>query len=299
MVSIMNTRDKIDYNTIKDANRLLSRAFNSAIYKISLLNSNDIKDVVLINNIVKTEFDNISLLLSDDIYNSTKEQYYNAIKNNQMIARKLNGKFNYKFNTTDKTMLDIFDDGGSLFISNIYNNNLEGKMVDELKKMISEGKSLKDTKTDIANLLQITNNKALNQISNFIVTNNTWTRSIATTNLLERAGATKYKYLVVLDSKTSPICRALAGKEVSVDKAIKLRDEYINIPRNDYDKFKENINNVSPLIAYNEETEKFYYQSEKNIPYNREYYSDEILDMKGMALPPLHIGCRTEIQIVY
>lgn len=299
MVSIMNTRDRIDYNAIKDTNRLLSRAFNSAIYKISLLDSNDIKDVELINTIIKTEFDDISLLLSDDIYNSTKEQYYNAIKNNQMIARKLNSKFNYKFNTTDKTMLDIFDDGGSLFISNIYDNNLEGKIVDELKKMTSEGKSLKDTKSDIANLLQITNNKALNQISNFIVTNNTWTRSIATTNLLERAGATKYKYLVVLDNKTSPICRALAGKEVSVDKAIKLRDEYVNIPRNDYDKFKETINEVSPLVAYNEETERFYYQSEKNTPYSREYSNDEILDMKGMALPPLHIGCRTEISVSY
>ena len=295
----MNTRDKIDYKAIKESKTLLQNAFNSAMAKISRLPANDIQSVDLVNNIIKTEFDNISILLSDNIYNSAKDQYYNAIKTQQLMAARTGEKLGYKFNATDKTMLDIFDDGGSLFVTQMYDNMLQGKVVDELKKMVSEGKSLKDTKNDIADMIGLTGKKALSNLASYIVTNNTWTRSIATTNLLERADAKAYKYIVVLDAVTTDICRALAGKELPVDRAMQLRDDYMAIPRNNYDDFKAEIEQVSPLIAYDKEKEVYYKQSQADNAYKQIWTKDNILDIPGIELPPLHINCRTEIGIVY
>lgn len=295
----MNTRDKIDYQAIKTAKTLFQKAFGSAMAKISRLPAGDIQSVDLINDIIKTEFENTNILLSDAVYESAKSQYYNAIKTQQLIAARLGEKLSYKFNATDKTMLDIFDDGGSLFVTQMYDNILQGRVVDELKKMVSEGKSLKDTKTDIADLIGLTGKKALSNLASYVVTNNTWTRSIATTNLLERADAKAYKYIVVLDAVTTDICRALAGKELPVDRAIQLRDDYLAIPRDNYENFKAGIEQVSPLIAYDKENEVFYKQSQAGNGYKQIWTPDNILDIPGIALPPLHINCRTEIGIVY
>jgi hypothetical protein len=295
----MDARDRIDYKAVKTARDLMQKAFGAAMAKISRLTSSDIEDVELINSIIKTEFENNSILLSDAVYESAKSQYYNAIRTQQMMATRLGQKVSYKFNATDKTMLDIFDDGGSLFVTQMYDNILQGKVVDELKKMVSEGKSLKDTKNDIADLIGLTGKKALSNLSSYVVTNNTWTRSIATTNLLERAGARAYKYIVVLDAVTTDICRALAGKELAIDKAITLRDDYITIPRNDYDTFKAGVEQVSPLISYDEKNGVFYKQSQAGNPYKQIWTKDDILSIPGIELPPLHINCRTEIGIVY
>lgn len=295
----MNTRDKIDYQAIKTAKTLFQKAFGSAMAKISRLPADDVQSVDLLNDIIKTEFENTNILLSDAVYESAKAQYYNAIKTQQLIAARTGEKLSYKFNATDKTMLDIFDDGGSLFVTQMYDNILQGRVVDELKKMVSDGKSLKDTKSDIADLIGLTGKKALSNLASYVVTNNTWTRSIATTNLLERAEAKAYKYIVVLDAVTTDICRALAGKELPVDRAIQLRDDYLAIPRDNYDNFKTGVEQVSPLIAYDKENDVFYKQSQAGNGYKQIWTPDNILEIPGIELPPLHINCRTEIGIVY
>lgn len=295
----MNARDTIDYQTIVESNILIARAFTSANSKISRLPASDLANIDLLNSIVKTEFDNISILLSDKIYESAKNQYYSAIRQNRMLSGRLGHRIGYDFNATDKAMLDIFDDGGSLFISNVYDNNLQGRVVDEMKKMVSEGKSLKDTKDDLGKLLNITGKRALSNLASHVVTNNTWARSIATTNLIERSGAKSYKYLVVLDAKTSAICRELAGKEMPIEKAVKLRDEFINIPRDNYSNFINRLNDVSPTISYDEEKKIFYKQSDADKPYKQIWTKDSIETIPGIELPPLHIRCRTEVGIVY
>lgn len=293
----MLKRDIIDYQVIKENNRIINLAFNKAFAKISRLNFDDMLDVDIINDIIKTEFNSVVIPISDTLYEGVKDQFDSAIRKAQADLRKSNSSFRYNFNTTDKNMLDLLDQGNSIFMNQLYNSTIEGKVIDSMKSMVSEGKTKTQIAEEISNMLNLTGNKAINSIARTVINSNTMTRSIATANALERSGATKYKYIVTLDNVTSDVCRALYGKTGDVSNVIKTRDNIINIPRDNYDTYLTQMDNISPMLSVDSETGYIYKDSDRNSPYKQMWKPSDIMNITGIAIPPLHQNCRTEITI--
>ena len=293
----MNKRDSIDYIVIRESNLLLNKAFNRAFAKISRLNLNDIKDAQLINDIIKTEFDQTVIGISDTLYGGVKEQFQASIRKAQSELRSQDSNFRYTFDTTDKAMLDILDEGNSLFMNRLYSSSVEGKVIDSIKTMVTEGKSKKEITDEIASMLSVSGKKAINSITRNVVNTNTLTRSIATANLLEKAGSVKYGYIVVSDNKTSDICKAIKGKTGEVSDLVKTRDDIINIPRTDYDTYVNRLEQVSPMIMGTEK-DGFYTQQDANKPFKRIWTKDQVMQIPGVQVPPLHNNCRTELKII-
>jgi hypothetical protein len=293
----MNKRDQIDYQVMRENNKLINSAFNRAFAKISRLNFNDMLDAQLINQIIKTEFDAVVIPVSDTLYGGIKQQYESAVRKAQADLRRGDRNFKYDFDVTDKNMLDLLDNGNSLFMNQLYNSTVEGKVIDSMKKMVSDGKSKKDVADEIADMLNLTGRKAINSIARSVINTNTLTRSIATANALERAGAVKYKYIVILDNVTTDVCRALYGKTGEVSDVIKTREEIINIPRTDYETYLNKMNDVSPMISRDSETGLLYRDQDRGKPFKPTWSEKDVMKIPGIQLPPIHQNCRTEITI--
>jgi len=90
---------------------------------------------------------------------------------------------------------------------------------------------------------------------------------------LDRIGTKRYRLVVVLDDRTSAVCRQLAGKEFSVEAAKDRIDRYLSaVEEGDHDKSKEIM------------------------PWPNEYEDED--DIPDGLLPPFHGRCRTTIRRV-
>jgi hypothetical protein len=203
--------------------------------------------------------------------------------------------YRYNFDTTDKNILDLIDQGNALFMNQLYGNTVEPKIIEEMKKMTYAGKTKTEVAESIANILNLSGSKAINSIARSVINTNTMTRSIATANSLETAGATKYKYLVTLDNVTTDVCRALYGKTGEVSAVLKTRDAIVSIPRDNYDTFIKQMDAVSPMLSVDKETGLIYKDSDRGKSFKQTWKPSEVLTIPGIAIPPLHQNCRTEI----
>jgi hypothetical protein len=292
-----SVRDKIDFAVVKEINAMLNKAFNSAYNKIAMLSLSDIKDVDRVNEIIKTSFDSVVIPVSDTVYGGIKSQYENAIRVAQKSLRSVDTSFKYNFNIKDKTMLDTLDKGNSLFLSSQYDDALKDKIISSMKELVTGDKTKKEITDDIANLLGSVGKKAVNQIGNMVVTSNTWSRSIATVNLMEVAEVTEYKYIVVNDNVTTDFCLNLIGKTGKLSDAKLLRDKYISLDRTDSTKFYNDVQNVSPDIYEDKDTGNFYTKNAIT-DVRKDYSKEQIMNIAGIALPPFHNFCRTEIAVI-
>lgn len=290
-------RDKIDFEVVKEINAIFNRAFNSAYNKIAMLSLADIKDAERINDIIKTEFDRVVIPVSDSVYGGIKTQYEAAIRQAQKTLRGIDSSYRYNFDVVDKNMLDTLDKGNSIYLSQQYDSSFKTDVIESMKKLVTGERTKKEITDDIAKFLGATGKKAVNQVAGMVVTSNTWSRSIATTNMMQDAGVVEYKYLVVLDNVTTTFCRNLAGKTNRVSNAALLRDKYISLDRNDSEKFYDEVQRISPNI-YEDPAKGVYYTVNSNTKSRIEYSKENIMNIPGIELPPFHPWCRTEVAIV-
>jgi hypothetical protein len=296
----MSERERIDNKYSREIAQEMVRAYNKAYQRIIKLSLDDMKDADLVNSIIEEEYKNTLLKNTNLSYDASKQQYENAIRTLQASFRRDTNStdFKYRYNIDDKNMLDILDKQNSLFLTKYYDENLSDKVIEKLKEDVLNKQSKKEIANSIADILQWTGKKGHQSAYNLVVTNNTWVRSVASVTMMETAGVTKYRYLVTLDNVTSPICRALYGKEVEVKSGIKLRDDYLAIPRNDYNEFEKKSNELSPMLSYDEEKKVFYRSQDNKNSFKREWKESDVMSIPGIQLPPYHFQCRTELSII-
>lgn len=293
----MNARDKIDKHFIAIIHKEQLKAWKRASLRIFKLSFEDMTKPEIISKIMSEEYGKNIIPMSDAMYSAGRLQYEAEVRKMQGLVRKETPDFKYNFKATDKEALDILDRGNSLFISRYYDKQLEPQLKDKMAELISGQTGLKEVKESMAELLGWTGRKGLQSASNLVVTNDTWIRSVSATNVLEEVGRLKYKYFVTVDEVTSEICMALDGTEGEVENAIQLRDDYLAIPREDYTAFMEKSKEISPFINYDKDTNSFYKQGD-NSGYRQTWTEDNIQDIPGIALPPFHQYCRTEIHTI-
>jgi hypothetical protein len=184
--------------------------------------------------------------------------------------------------------MNILDRNNSLFVGKYFEEQAEPAIRAEMAKIITEQQSKADTAKAIQEMMigQGKNSYAYSKM--LVETNGTWARSIGKVSALEDAGVTEYFYQVTNDDVTSEICQALDGKSNTIQNAQQTRDDYLNMDTSDYKIAKSQLENFSPFIKA---TDNGFSAAGKN------YAADDIMDIPGIALPPFHANCRTEIII--
>lgn len=103
----------------------------------------------------------------------------------------------------------------------------------------------------------------------------------------EKAGATAYQILAVMDEKTSDICIAMNGKVFPLQQAIQTRDAMLSVDlAAGPEAAKEYLKEVSPWIK------------ESQIVYNNDNVPIGV-DGAFTPFPPFHWGCRTTTVMIY
>jgi len=285
----MRTRDLIDRNYTRQVTQEMVNAFRRGFAKINALPLAEITEDRIIE-ILNREYDRSALKNADNMYNMSSDQYNAAIRKMSAGIRKEQQNFSYTYNQVDRQMLNTLDQNNTLFIGKYFENDLEPLIRKEMSKILTEQQSKKDTSKAIAEMLKDqAGARAYNYSKMIVETNGTWARSIGNINAMEEAGVTEYYYDVTLDDVTSEICQALAGKSFPIDKGIQARDSYLNMPTTDYATGRAYLERTSPFIQATKDG---------NFKANNQVYTkDQLMNIPGIQLPPLHPNCRTEIFI--
>ena len=285
----MTVRNKIDVQFTKLVTDEIINAFRRAYNQINKLSLDEMRDIDQIIDIISQEYDQSAVVNSDYLYNMSRSQYGAAIRQVQAQIRQQLTDYKYLFDRIDRDQLNILDQNNTLFIGKYFTEQAEAGIRSELAKIITEQQTKKDTAAAIADMLTI-QGKYANSYSRMLVeTNGTWSRSIAKSTALEDAGFTEYTYQVTVDDVTSPICQALAGKTNRVENALRTRDNYLSIDTSNYNRAKSQLENFSPFIR---ETADGFEAG------GRSYTAEQIMQIPGIALPPFHPNCRTEIVVL-
>lgn len=286
----MTVRNQIDIRFTKQVTDEIINAYRRAYGQIVKLNFDEIKDIDQIIDIISKEYDQSAVVNSDNLYNMSRSQYGAAIRQIQAQIRQQISDYKYKFDRIDRDQLNILDQNNTLFIGKYFTEQAEAGIRKELEKIITEQQTKKDASEAIAKMLTIQGQYANSYSRMLVETNGTWSRSIAKSTALEDAGFTEYTYQVTNDDVTSEICQALDGKTNTVQNAIQTRDDYLNVDMSDYDKAKAQFESFSPFIRA---TEGGGFEAA-----GRNYTTDQIMQIPGIALPPFHPNCRTEIVVL-
>jgi len=288
----MKIRELLDKKYTKKVTQEIINSFRRAYAEIAKLPYAKITENRVLE-IMSEQYERSAVNNSDNLYNMSKDQYDAAIrKMSASIRQDVNGNgFKYSYNQVDRQMLNVLDQNNTLFIGKFFDNQLEPAIRAEMSKILTEQQTKKDTALAIAQMLKDKAGAYAYNYSKMIVeTNGTWARSIGNTNALEEAGVTEYEYLVTDDDVTSEICQALIGKTGTIQNAITTRDQYLATPtgEDDYDKAKAHLEKISPFIRA---------QGDGFMANNIYYDKSQIENIPGIALPPFHPNCRTEIVI--
>lgn len=284
----MKIRDLLDKKYTKKVTQEIINSFRRAYAEIAKLPYDEITENRVIE-IMSEQYERSAVNNSDNLYNMSKDQYDAAIrKMSASIRQDVNG-FKYSYNQVDRQMLNILDQNNTLFIGKFFDNQLEPVIRAEMSKILTEQQTKKDTALSIAQMLKDKAGAYAYNYSKMIVeTNGTWARSIGNTNAMEEAGVTEYEYLVTDDDLTSDICQALIGKTGTIENAITTRDQYLAMPTTSYEAGRDYLERVSPFIRA---------QGEGFSAGGKYYDKSQIENIPGIALPPFHPNCRTEIVI--
>lgn len=184
----------------------------------------------------------------------------------------------FSFNNADKKALRWLKKDFTYWIENYYDNNLKETMRKGVKEILSQGLSYNDAGTELKNMLNGRFGKSKSYwegLANHIITRS---RSFGTVSGLVAAGAKYYRYVAVLDHRTSKICMALHNRVFEVKQAVKLRDKLLSA------KDPEKVKDISPWL-----TDK---QVEKRVVGKLTIKLND-----GLVLPPQHFNCRSIIQV--
>ena len=281
----MTVRNTIDIKFTNIVTRQIIDAYRRANSQIKKLDYHDITNIDRVVDIVSKEYDQSTVANSDNMYNMSRLQYSSAIRQIQAQIRKQANAYKYNYNKQDTATLNVLDQNNTLFVGKYFDNQAEQRIRTEMSKIITEQKTKKEVADSITKMLTIEGQYGYSYSKMIVETNGTWARSIGKTNVLEDSGFTTYEYLVTVDDVTSDICQELAGQQNTVQNAIDTRDDYLNIDTSDYKSAINDLNKVSPFITGNKET---------GFMANGIKYSDP-MQIAGIALPPFHPNCRTEI----
>ncbi len=127
-------------------------------------------------------------------------------------------------------------------------------------------------------------------------------------NAFEEAGITHYRFVAVLDERTTDICRMLDGKVWTVASALRLQRETEKLDS------AEDIKDVQPWVHRGREGDRdILYYNRKGVRHRVAYInesavgrqnatgvfsgqlSDDELEAAGIMVPPLHHKCRSTI----
>lgn len=287
----MKVRNKIDHvYTLKIAQEMIN-ALKKGFIQISKLTRDEMTENKIVE-ILSKEYDNSLMRNSDNMYNMSKAQYEAAArKMSTSIRQNISEQYKYNFKNTDREMLNTLDRTNSLFIGKFFSNMQEPLIRSEMQKMATSGlQSKTETVQAIADMLkEKAGRQAYNYSKMIVETNGTWARSISNTNLLEDVGITEYGYLVIEDNVTSEICLSMVGKTGTIQDATTLRDQYLNLDKTNYETAIDELKQISPFITATENGFK---------AGNRYFDKSQIENIPGIALPPFHANCRTEIIII-
>lgn len=239
--------------------------------------------------IIDKEYNQSAVANSDLLYSMSKDQYSSAIRSIQSQIRNTVNNYKYSYDRIDRDQLNILDQNNTLFIGKYFSEQAADRLQEELANIIVEQNTKAKATERIASLMQLEGKKAYSYSKMIVETNGTWSRSVAKTTALEDAGFTEYTYLVTEDDVTSDICQSLAGKTNTVQNALRTRDSFLNMDTTNYDRAKAEFDRFSPMITGNED--------DGFSAAGRNYTSDEIMNIPGIALPPFHYNCRTEIAV--
>ena len=231
----------------------------------------------------------IDFELSETVNEYLRKEYKKQVRKQMRMMKKNPTSYNY--NLIDSNTLTALSQQNIKMIVNlsskVMNDYLKKNYSETLDFIVQTGEK-KETIEAMQAMIKGIQPK-LAQYSNTIVqTSGTMVRALAGTNALEKAGVTKYTYIVVKDSVTTEICQSLIGKVVEIERAIEQRDAILAI-EGDGEQVRNQLKAISPMIKVTEDG------FEAN---GITYTESEIMDIPGVALPPFHYGCRTEIRIL-
>lgn len=189
----------------------------------------------------------------------------------------------------EQSLSSIIQKQNVFWVGNHFNADVSQKFKDTLNTAISEGY----TKAQLSGLLKTQFKDILNQGGHYFngLAQHTGLRirEFGRLSGYEKAGAVGYRLIVIMDDRTSDICRALhyENKVYPLDEALDVRDQLMDIDMepNNLDKARDQIKAIAPWVGND------------NVVYNDK---ENPIGVSGAytPFPPFHWQCRTTTEIV-
>lgn len=182
------------------------------------------------------------------------------------------------FDLVDQDAIAGLQRAGLFWIGDAYGSAIEGPLLTETRKVLDLGLGRVDAgkRLEAAFADRITRSESYWQ--GLASTTATRARSFGALESLSRGEVVEYEYLNPMDERTSAVCRALDGRVFTVSGSLALRDRLLTAET------PEEWREISPWPR-----ESDLYGSDG------EELSTAALQALGIAVPPLHFHCRSQI----
>lgn len=184
----------------------------------------------------------------------------------------------YLFDLPDQDAIAGLQRAGLFWIGDAYGTAVEGPLLTETRKVLDLGLGRVEAgaRLETAFADRIVRSKSYWQ--GLASTTATRARSFGALESLHRGEVVEYEYLNPMDERTSAVCRALDGKVFTVAGSLALRDRMLAAET------PEEWREIAPWPS-----ESDLYGSDG------EMLSTAALQALGIATPPLHFHCRSQI----
>lgn len=117
-----------------------------------------------------------------------------------------------------------------------------------------------------------------------VATNMNWAQNFSRVNAMREADITRYQLAVVVDGATSEICLDLVGRTFELKQAVDYMDNVLEA---------ESADEIKDFAPWREDLSEFGISRGERL---NDPGAAEVLAANGMAMPPYHSHCRTEVE---
>ena len=234
----------------------------------------------------------INVHLGDDFaatVNSATQKFSERCLRLGFEDAKIDAGMNISWGFAEQSLSSIIQKQNVFWVGNHFNADVSQKFKDTLHTAISEGY----TKAQLSSLLKTQFGDILKQGGHYFngLAQHTGlrVREFGRLSGYEKAGASGYRLIVIMDDRTSDICRALhhENRVYPLAESLDVRDQLMEIDMrpNNLDKARDQIKTIAPWVANN------------NVVYNAK---EKPIGVSGAytPFPPFHWQCRTTTEIV-
>lgn len=206
--------------------------------------------------------------VEDSVFTATEDTYKIGIKD---ALKPL--KLRMSFSVMDRNATEILGKHNLFWCRNYYSDNLQAVIDNQLNEYFTSKRTIHDIAGDLsAQLSKIDRRNTPRYFQGLAehVTNRV--RELGKVSGFEKGKITHYRIVAKIDERTSKICRKLNGTKIPVKNSIEFRDKILSL------KSPAEIKEFAPWV--------------------RETSVDRIDTSKlplGLALPPYHYFCRTQV----